>query len=38
MAYSNAALKSSGDKASPYFKPFCIEKLSDKYLPIQTLK
>jgi hypothetical protein len=37
MAYSKAKLKSGGDKASPYFKPFGIGKLSDKCLPIQTL-
>jgi hypothetical protein len=37
MAYSKAKLKSSGDKASPCFRPFWIEKLSDKCLPIRTL-
>jgi hypothetical protein len=37
MAYYKAKLKSSGDRASPYFKPFWIEKLSDKYLPTWTL-
>jgi hypothetical protein len=34
---SKAKLKSSGDKASPCFKPFWIGKLSDQYLPIRTL-
>jgi hypothetical protein len=29
-------LKSSGDKASPCFKPLWIGKLSDKYLLMQT--
>jgi hypothetical protein len=37
MVYSQAKLKSSGDKASPCFKPFWIEKLSDKCLLIRTL-
>jgi hypothetical protein len=37
MAYSKAKLKSSGDKASPCFRPFWIGKLSDKCLPIRTL-
>jgi hypothetical protein len=37
MAYSKAKLKSSGDKASPCFRPFWIGKLSAKCLPIQTL-
>jgi hypothetical protein len=37
MAYTKAKLKSSGDKASPYFRSFCVEKLSKKYLPKQTL-
>jgi hypothetical protein len=36
MAYSEAELKSSGDRASP-FSPFWIGKLSDKCLPIWTL-
>jgi hypothetical protein len=36
MAYSKAKLKSSGNKASPCFRPFWIGKLSDKCLPIQT--
>jgi hypothetical protein len=30
MAYSKAKLKSSGDKASPCFRPFWIGKLSDR--------
>jgi hypothetical protein len=30
MAYSRAKLKSSGDKASPCFRPFWIGKLSDQ--------
>jgi hypothetical protein len=37
MAYSNAKLKSSGDRVSPCFRPFWTGKLSDKSLPIQTL-
>jgi hypothetical protein len=37
MAYSKAKLKSSGDKASPCFRPFWIGKLSDRCLPIRTL-
>jgi hypothetical protein len=37
MAYSAAKLKSSGDRESPYFRPFCIGNLSDKCLPIRTL-
>jgi hypothetical protein len=37
MAYSEAKLKSSDDKASPCFRPFFIENLSDKCLPIWTL-
>jgi hypothetical protein len=37
MAYSKAKLKSSGDRTSPWFRPFWIGKLSDKCLPIQTL-
>jgi hypothetical protein len=37
MAYSEAKLKSSGDRASVCFRPFCIVKLSDKCLPIRTL-
>jgi hypothetical protein len=38
MAYSKAKLKSSGDKVSPYFRPFWIGRLSNKCLPIWTLK
>jgi hypothetical protein len=38
MAYSKAKLKSSGDKASPCFRPFWIGKLSDKCLPKYPLK
>jgi hypothetical protein len=34
MAYSKAKLKSKGDKASPCFKPFGIEKLSEEIVPI----
>jgi len=30
-------LKSSGDRASPCFKPFLIGNLSDTFLPTQTL-
>jgi hypothetical protein len=37
MAYSKAKLKSSSDKAAPYFRSFCIGKLSDRYMPIQAL-
>jgi hypothetical protein len=37
MAYSKAKLKSSGDRASPCFRPFWIRKLSDKCLPVQNL-
>jgi hypothetical protein len=37
MAYPKAKLKSSGDKATPYFRPFWKRKISDKYLPIRTL-
>jgi hypothetical protein len=37
MAYSKAKLKSSGDRASPCFRPFWIGNLSDKCLPIRTL-
>jgi hypothetical protein len=36
MAYSKAKLKSSGDKASPCFRPFWMGKLSHKCLPLQT--
>jgi hypothetical protein len=31
MAYCKAKLKSSGDKASPSFRPFWIGKLTDKW-------
>jgi hypothetical protein len=37
MAYSKAKLKSSGDRASPCFRPFWIRKLSDKCLHTLTL-
>jgi hypothetical protein len=37
MAFSKAKLKSGGDRATPCFGPFWIEKLSDKCLHIQTL-
>jgi hypothetical protein len=37
MAYPKAKFKSSGDKASPCFRPFWIGKLSDICLPIETL-
>jgi hypothetical protein len=37
LAYSKAKLKSSGDKASPCFRPFWLGKLSDKCVPIRTL-
>jgi hypothetical protein len=37
MEYSKENLKSRGVKASPYFTPFWIGKLSDKYLPIDIL-
>jgi hypothetical protein len=30
-------MKSRVDKASPYFKPIWTRKLSDKYLPVDTL-
>jgi hypothetical protein len=33
MAHSKAKLKSSGDKTSPYFRPFWIGKLSDNKDP-----
>jgi hypothetical protein len=36
MAYSKAKLKSSGDRASPYFSPFWIGKLSEQFLPIRV--
>jgi hypothetical protein len=38
MKYSKANLKRSGDKASPCFRSFRIGKLSEKYLPTQTLQ
>jgi hypothetical protein len=31
MAYSNAKLKSNSDKASPSFRPFCIENASERF-------
>jgi hypothetical protein len=37
MAYSKTNLKSSGGEECPY-RPFCTEKLSDKSLPIRTLR
>jgi hypothetical protein len=37
IAYSKVKLKSSGDEASPCFRPYCIGKLSGKCLPIRTL-
>jgi len=37
IAYSNAKLKSSCDKASPCLNPLRILKLSDILLPIRTL-
>jgi hypothetical protein len=37
MAYYKAHLNSSGDKAYPCYRPFWRGKLSDIYLPIQTL-
>ena len=37
MACSKAKLKSSGDRASPCFKPFLIGNLSDTFLPTRTL-
>jgi hypothetical protein len=33
MKYSNAKLKSSGDRESPCFRPFWMGKLSNKCLP-----
>jgi hypothetical protein len=30
MAYSKEHLKGSGDEVCPYYRPFWIEKLSDK--------
>jgi hypothetical protein len=37
MAYSKVKLKSSGYKASPFFKSFWIGKLSDRCLPIHLI-
>jgi hypothetical protein len=37
MAYSKAKFKINGYKASPYFRPFWIGKLWDRYLPTQNL-
>jgi len=37
MTYSKEKLKSSGDKASPCFRPFRIGNASDRILPLQTL-
>jgi hypothetical protein len=37
MVYSKAKLKSSDDRAFPFFKPFLIGNMSDKFLPTQTL-
>jgi hypothetical protein len=37
MAYYKAKLKSSGDRASPCFRPFGIGKRSDKCLPARNL-
>jgi hypothetical protein len=37
MEYFEAKLKSNGDKASHYFRPSWIAKLSDRNLPIRTL-
>ena len=34
---SKIKLKSNGDKASPFLKPFVIGNLSDKRLPTRTL-
>jgi hypothetical protein len=36
-AYSKAEMKSSDDKASPYFKPLWIGNISDKRLLMRTL-
>jgi hypothetical protein len=35
MSYSNAKLKSSGDRASPCFRPFLIGNAPDKCLPMR---
>ena len=37
MAYSTAQLKSNGNEASPCFKPFLTENMSDKFLPTWSL-
>jgi hypothetical protein len=37
MAYSKAKLKSNIDRESPFFKPFLIGNISDKFLPTRTL-
>ena len=37
VAYSKAKLKSSGNRASPCFKPFLLGNLSDTFSPIRTL-
>jgi hypothetical protein len=37
MAYSGEKLKSNDDKASPYFRPSCIGKSSEKCVPVQNL-
>ena len=37
MAYSKAKLNNNGDRASPYFKPYLIGNISDKFLPTRTL-
>jgi hypothetical protein len=37
MAYSKAKFKSSGDRGSPFFKPFLIGNLPDRFFPTQNL-
>jgi hypothetical protein len=37
MAYSKAKFKSSGDRESPFFEPFLIGNLPDRFFPTQTL-
>ena len=37
MTYSKAKLKNNSDRASPFFKPFLIWNMSDKFLPTRTL-
>jgi hypothetical protein len=37
MAYSKAKMKSNGNKASSYFRPFGTGNASDRFLPMQTL-